>query len=152
MLWSGKSCSPRRKQFLKKHQERRMLFAWLFETFHISEGEKFQSRLLWGTLLLVFLVSIYYLVDNTWIIKCGDISHVAWLFSDYFPQQPSHDLPWSGFREALYHLQRRERHTFHRTWVLLETTRKSVWTILSLAHFSWPQLLWGSWEIDHWAH
>lgn len=78
MLWSGKSCSPRRKQFLKKnHQERTMLFAWLFETFHVSEGEKFQSRLLQGILLLVFLVSIQYLLDNTWIIKCGDISHVA---------------------------------------------------------------------------
>lgn len=32
--------------FLKRHQERTMLFAWLFETFHVSEGGKFQSRLL----------------------------------------------------------------------------------------------------------
>lgn len=68
---------PEGNSFLKKHQERTMLFAWLFETFHISKGEKFQSRLLRGILLLVFLVSIQYLLDNTWIIKCGDISHVA---------------------------------------------------------------------------
>lgn len=25
---------------LKNHQDRTMLFAWLFETFHVSEGEK----------------------------------------------------------------------------------------------------------------
>lgn len=63
--------------FLKNHQERAVLFAWLFETFRISEGEKFQSCLLRGTLLLVLLVSIQYLLDNAWIIKSGDISHAA---------------------------------------------------------------------------
>lgn len=122
-------------RFFKNTKRELCCLPGYFETFHIFEGEKFQSRLLRGTLLLVFLVSIQYLLDNTWIIKCGDISHVAWLFSDYFPQQPSHDLPWSGFGEALYHLQRREGCTFNRTWVLLETTRKSGWTIQSLAHY-----------------
>lgn len=39
--------------------------------------ERFQSCLLGGVFLLVFLVSIQYLLDNTWIIKCGDISYVA---------------------------------------------------------------------------
>lgn len=123
-----------RNVFCRIHQERTKLFAWLFETLHISRGERFQSCLLWRTLLFfVFLVSIQYLSDNTWIIKCGDISHVTWLLTDYFPQQSSHDLPRSGFRKTFHHLQRRERQTYIRTWILLEITRKSGWTILSLA-------------------
>lgn len=101
-----------------KHREN-LSFAWLFKTFHISRGKIFQSCLLGGTLFLVFLVSMQYLLDNTWIIKCGDISHIAWLFSNYFLQQPSHDLSWSGFRKTFHHLQRRKRHTYFRTWVLL---------------------------------
>lgn len=119
-----------RNVFCRIHQERTKLFSWLFETPHISRGERFWSCLLWRTLLFfVFLVSIQYLCDNTWIIKCGGISHVTWLLIDYFPQQSSHDLPRSGFRKTFHHLQRRER----QTWILLEIKRKSGWTILSLA-------------------
>ena len=141
------------REIFKKHQERTMSFDWLFETFRISRGERFQSHLLGGTLLHVFLLSIQYLLDNTWIVMCGDISHVVWLFSDYLPQQPSHDDLGSGFRKVFHHLQRRERCTYIRTWVLLENTRKFGWTVLSWHTISWPQLLWGSREIpDHWAH
>lgn len=123
-----------RNVFCRIHQERTKLFSWLFETPHISRGERFWSCLLWRTLLFfVFLVSIQYLCDNTWIIKCGGISHVTWLLIDYFPQQSSHDLPRSGFRKTFHHLQRRERQTYIRTWILLEIKRKSGWTILSLA-------------------
>lgn len=119
-----------RNVFCRIHQERTKLFSWLFETPHISRGDRFWSCLLWRTLLFfVFLVSIQYLCDNTWIIKCGGISHVTWLLIDYFPQQSSHDLPRSGFRKTFHHLQRRER----QTWILLEIKRKSGWTILSLA-------------------
>ena len=65
------------REIFKKHQERTMSFDWLFETFRISRGERFQSHLLGGTLLHVFLLSIQYLLDNTWIVMCGDISHVV---------------------------------------------------------------------------
>lgn len=87
------------------------------------EGGDCRAAWLRGTLLLVLLVSIQYLPDNAWIIQRGGISHAARLLSDYFPQQPSHDLPRAGFRKPLHHLQR-ENQSCIRAWLLLKPQGK----------------------------